>query len=196
MEGDTKWAVFSLIRQMSYYPLNIEECMRSDHKEEINFLDKIPIKHLSLFCHQLSILIRSGIPISQALNLLYEQIDHTGLKKLVWKLHEDIQKGYTLSQSMIKHKKQLPEILINMVQAGEFSGTLDSSLEQMSKYFSKEHKIKRKVAESLAYPILVCIITIFVLLFFISNILPMYASVFAQNDVALYLYLQHSSLHL
>ena len=108
--------------------------------------------------------IKSWCPLIHCLGLLGEQTDNPILKSITLKVREDVQKGSSLSQAMERHGKKFPSMLINMVAAGEASGSLDHSLEVMSIHFEKEHITKQKVKSALRYPVIVSVVAIFVVI--------------------------------
>lgn len=113
---------------------------------------KPSLKTISLFCKQFSICIKSGIPICDILNLLYEQMLHKSIKKSLISIRENVQKGNSLFESMKKTTKVYPEFMINMIYLGEESGKLDIILEELSNYYEKEHKLLKKFTNSMIYP--------------------------------------------
>ena len=82
---------------------------------------------------------------------------------------------------MERHGKKFPSMLINMVAAGEASGSLDHSLEVMSIHFEKEHITKQKVKSALRYPVIVSVVAIFVVIFLIVKVIPVFEGMFASS---------------
>ena len=97
----------------------------------IGFSSKPNMKNISLFCKQFSICIKSGIPICDTLNLLYEQIIHKSIRSSLISIRENVQKGNTLHKSMKMTVNVYPEFMINMIYLGEESGKLDVILEEL-----------------------------------------------------------------
>jgi type IV pilus assembly protein PilC len=134
------------------------------------------LKTISMFCKQFSICIKSGIPICDILNLLYEQILHKSIKNSLITIRENVQKGNSLHSSMQKTFNVYPEFMINMIYLGEESGKLDEILEELSRYYEKEHKLIKKFTNSMIYPCTVFITIMIVSLFLFIKVIPVFIS--------------------
>jgi len=132
------------------------------------------LKTISIFCKQFSICIKSGIPIYEILDLLYEQMLHKSIKKSLLGIRENVRKGNSLHESMKKIINVFPEFMINMIYLGEESGKLDVILEELSKYYEKEYKLLRKFNNSMIYPLTVFVTLIIVSLFLLINVIPVF----------------------
>jgi type IV pilus assembly protein PilC len=134
------------------------------------------LKTISIFCKQFSICIKSGIPICDILNLLYEQMPHKSIKNSLLSIRENVQKGNSLHSSMRRTINVYPEFMINMIYLGEESGKLDTILEELSKYYEKEHKLIKKFTNSMIYPCTVFITIMIVSLFLFIKVIPVFIS--------------------
>ena len=132
------------------------------------------LKTISMFCKQFSICMRSGIPICDTLNLLYQQMPHKAIKKSLISIKENVQKGNSLYASMKNSKNIYPEFMINMIYLGEESGMLDTILEELSLYYEKEHKLLKKFTNSMIYPCTVFITLTIVSLFLLIKVIPVF----------------------
>lgn len=144
----------------------------------IKKINKIPsrpnLKTISIFCKQFSICIKSGIPIYDILDLLYEQTLHKSIKKSLISIRENVQKGNSLFASMKKTTNVYPDFMINMIYLGEESGKLDIILEELSKYYEKEHKLLKKFTNSMIYPCTVFVTLMIVALFLLIKVIPIF----------------------
>jgi len=143
-------------------------------KKIIKFSSRPNLKIISMFCRQFSICIKSGIPICDVLDLLYEQMLHKSIKTSLVSIRENVQKGNSLFESMKKIRNTYPVFMINMIYLGEESGKLDVILEHLSKYYEKEHKLLKKFTNSMIYPCTVFITLLVVSLFLIIKIIPIF----------------------
>ena len=132
------------------------------------------LKTISIFCKQFSICIKSGIPICDILNLLYEQMLHKSIKKSLISIRENVQKGNSLHASMKKTTNVYPQFMINMIYLGEESGKLDIILEELSQYYEKEHKLLKKFTNAMIYPCTVFLTLMVVSLFLIIKVIPVF----------------------
>lgn len=132
------------------------------------------LKTISIFCKQFSICIKSGIPICDILNLLYEQMVHKSIKNSLINIKENVEKGNSLHLSMKRTINVYPEFMINMIYLGEESGKLDTILEELSRYYEKEHKLIKKFTNSMIYPCTVFITIMIVSLFLFIKVIPVF----------------------
>ncbi|MBZ2173728.1 type II secretion system F family protein [Schnuerera sp. xch1] len=183
-EAQSESDVLIMLKNNNYYPMSVEENNKIDIKKDL-FSKKVTKKDISVFCRQFYTMLNAGINIINCLDILEKQIEHKTLKKAIFAIYEDVQKGMTLSQGMKKHKSMFPSLLINMVEAGEVSGNLDVLMERMAVHFEKENKIKNKVNNALVYPVVLSIIAIAVVVFLIIVVMPTFIGMFETNGSVL-----------
>lgn len=184
-EAPTKQNVVDMIRQKSFYLLEIKELQDRKDIKEMDLFAKVSVKDLTIFCRQFSAILKAGVPLIQALQMLGEQTENPVLQNIIRKVSEDIQKGSTLSVAMSAHSKHFPPILIHMVHAGEISGTLENSLEVMSVHFDKAYKLKRKVKGAMIYPALVLSVSVVVVIFLMVFVVPTFIGLFENSGTEL-----------
>lgn len=184
-EAQNEQAVIEQLRKKSFYPLKMEEITERKDVKELGAFSKVKAKDLSIYCRQFSSILKAGMPLIKCLNMLAEQTDNIVLKNITKNVSEEVQKGSGLSQAMSLHIKKLPPILINMVAAGEESGTLDHSLEVMSEHFEKEHKTQSKVKNAMRYPIIVLIVAVIVVIIMLVVVVPTFKGIFASAGAEL-----------
>lgn len=162
-----------LIKEKSLYLIDYKEV-----KVKENVGAKLKTKHLVVFARQLATMISSGIPIIQALDMLQEKAMNKRSKEVFREIFEDVQKGNSLSDAMVLQRGVFPELLVNMVQAGELGGTLDKSLERMSVHFEKEAKLSNKIKSASIYPAILGVVSVFVVLMLVTFVLPTITGMF------------------
>lgn len=162
-----------IVRDKGLYLIDYKEV-----KVKENIGSKLKVKHLVVFTRQLATMISSGIPIIQALDMLQDKAMNKRSKEVFREIFEDVQKGNSLSDSMMLQKGVFPELLINMVQAGELGGTLDKSLERMSLHFEKEAKLSNKIKSASIYPAILGVVSLFVVLMLVTFVLPTITAMF------------------
>lgn len=143
-------------------------------KKITEIYNKPNLKTIAIFCKQFSLCIKSGIPICDILNLLYQQMLHKSIKSSLINIRENVQKGNSLYTSMKKTINVYPQFMINMIYLGEESGKLDVILEELSQYYEKEHKIIKKFVNSMIYPCAVFITLMMVSLFLFIKVIPVF----------------------
>lgn len=125
-----------------------------------------------LFSRQLSILLSSGIPLVQGLDIIAAQVDKAGMKRVLQALKEKISGGAFLWQSMANYKDIFPDIFVNMVKAGESSGSLDVILKRLIKYLDDGEKLKKLVKGAMVYPIVVTLVGFLVMAVMLIYVIP------------------------
>jgi type IV pilus assembly protein PilC len=129
-------------------------------------------------------LLKAGISISGALDILREQLDDKTLIPLCDLLYQDVLKGISLSDAM-RNTEKLPDLLVNTIAAGENGGFLDEVMERMAIYYEKETKLSSKVKSSLIYPCMVLIVTAVVVYVLLTKVVPQFATMFDTMNVEL-----------
>lgn len=184
-EAPNQSTVIDMLRQKNYYQLEINEIVERKDMKEIELFAKVRPKDLSVYCRQFSSILRAGMPLIKCLSMLADQTDNKILAGITKDIREQVQKGSGLSQAMSLHSDKLPSILINMVAAGEASGTLDKSLEVMAVHFEKDSKTRQKVKSALRYPIIVCIVAVIVVIILLVVVVPTFVGIFETSGAAL-----------
>jgi type IV pilus assembly protein PilC len=140
--------------------------------------NKIKTKELIIFTRQLSAMIDAGVSILKSITIIQNSTKDLKVKKLYGNLTQEIQKGNSLSVAMRKQGGSFPDILINMVVAGEIGGTIERSLLLMSTHFEKEQKLKNKIKGASTYPIILAVIATAVVILLMTFILPTLTKMF------------------
>lgn len=135
-------------------------------------------RDLSVFCRQFVAMTKAGVSILEALKMLCEQTENKQLKKAVEGVRVSVEKGETLAHSMGEYPKVFPPLLINMVAAGEASGSLDVALDRMAVQFEKAAKTRALVKKAMVYPMVVCIVAIIVVIVMLVVVIPNYTKMF------------------
>lgn len=173
MEANDEAAVMSNLRQQNFYPVRISEA-KGGLNTDIGDIKKVSIKDISIFCRQFSTVITSGISILKGIEIVKEQTENKKLVTVLNDVFEDVQKGKSLSAAMKRHDA-FPPMLINMIEVGEASGSLDTIMNRMAAYYDKEYKLNMKIKQALTYPIVVCIVAILVVTFLVAKVIPTFA---------------------
>lgn len=141
MEAPDEDRVFYTLRSEGYFPVTIRELGVFNVNFNIQLGSPIKPRDLSVFCRQFYSILKAGVPIVAALEMLVEQTEHKALRKATKNTLFMVAKGEKLADSMRNQGKIFPPILINMIEAGEISGSLETSLERMSIHFEKEARL-------------------------------------------------------
>ena len=112
----------------------------------------VNLDDLVVFSRQMATLVGAGIPLIQALDILADQVEREKFKHILRDMHQQVQGGKSFSDSMEKHHKVFSALFINMVRAGESSGSLEEILDRVATYFEKTAVLTKKVKSAMMYP--------------------------------------------
>ncbi len=145
----------------------------------------VKARDLGVFCRQLSSIIKAGVTIVQALGMLAEQTENKALAKAIRDTQTAVEMGETLGDAMRHTKSVYPTILINMVDAGEASGSLDIAFERMATHFEKHARLTGMVKKAMIYPIVLISVAIVVMIVMSVVVVPKFTSMFADMGAQL-----------
>ena len=143
----------------------------------------LSLKLVGNFCSQLGAILKAGLPLASALDMLYGKTETGPLKKSIGKIYEMVQKGNSLSDALAEQGKAYPTLMLNMVKAGEMSGDLDVTLNKLADHFAKEQRTKNAVKAALRYPKMLAIITLGVVILMVAVVLPKMTSTMDPNNL-------------
>jgi type IV pilus assembly protein PilC len=135
-------------------------------------------KEIAIFTRQFSVMIDSGLPLVQCLEILGSQQDNRTFQKILFQVRQDVESGASLADSMRKHPKSFDDLYCNMVAAGEAGGILDTILQRMSTYIEKIVKLRSAVRSAMIYPIAVILIAVGVVWIILWKVIPTFATLF------------------
>ena len=153
--------------------------------KQIVLFSKIKSIDIANFTKHMSVMIKSGITISESLDTLIHQTKSSKMGEVITKIAADVDNGASLALAMGKHPKVFDKFYVSIIEIGEESGTLSSNLEYLSKKLRKDDKLHKKVKQALFYPIMVISAALIVGLGVGIFILPKMAEIFSSMDVEL-----------
>lgn len=140
---------------------------------------------LVFFFKQLSFMLRAGLPILQALQLSQTQVSSGRLKLVIGEMLLDIENGHQLSKAMEKHTDVFPTIAVNLMAAGESTGSLDSVANRLATHLEKKAALRAQTINAMIYPAVVLIVAIGVVIFLVVSIIPKFAKFLLGQGKAL-----------
>ncbi len=135
---------------------------------------------ISRFTRQFAVMIEAGLPLVQCLDILAEQTPNKIFSKAIAKIRDSVSSGSTLASAMGKHKKIFNELYVNMVEAGEMGGALETILKRLADYREKADKLVRKVKGAMIYPIIISVVAIGMTWAMLTFIVPVFAGMFSE----------------
>lgn len=122
------------------------------------FLRRPSTSDVAIMTRQLATLVRAGVPLVDSVAALTDQVEKPVLVRVLTELRENLNEGTSFAKSLGRHPQVFPPLYVNMVAAGEASGTLEAVLERLADFMEGQARLKGKVSAALAYPILMVVI--------------------------------------
>ena len=139
---------------------------------------KVKAEDIALFARQLATMLTAGIPMVQAFEIIGVGHDKPAMQKLVLSIKEDIETGNSLHQSLAKHPLHFDDLFVNLVEAGEHAGALESVLDKVATYKEKTEALKKKIKKALFYPAAVLVVAVVVTVILLIFVIPQFESLF------------------
>lgn len=140
---------------------------------------------LIMFSRELATLLSSGVTLIKSLDILCQQIESQTLLRTVEQIKKDLEGGYTFQNALKKHDKIFSEFWIHLVETGEASGHLPSSLDQLAGYLEESATLRKKIVSAMVYPAILLCVAVAAIAVFLLKIIPIFSEIFKGFDVAL-----------
>jgi type IV pilus assembly protein PilC len=157
----------------------VDKISRKPSQINIRFGSGIKKVHISRFTRQFATMIGAGLPMVQCLDILSKQMDSQEFRRIITEIKDSVSSGSTLSEAMKKHKKAFDDLYVNMVEAGEMGGALDTILVRLAGYREKADSLARKIRGAMVYPAVVSVVAIGATVAMLTFIVPVFAKMFA-----------------
>jgi type IV pilus assembly protein PilC len=183
MQAASKSELQNLLRRQQITPTKM-----SEKGKEFNlptFGGGVNAKELAIFTRQFSVMIDAGLPLVQCLEILAGQQENQTFQKVLVGTRGSVEGGATLSAAMRQYPKVFDALYVNMVEAGETGGILDTILQRLSTYIEKNVKLQRAVKSALVYPVGVLTVAAGVITLLLWKVVPIFATLFAGLGVDL-----------
>jgi len=139
---------------------------------------KITTEDIAVFSRQLATMLSSGVPLVQAFEIIAQGHENPSLRELVQSIKTDVEGGTSLHEALSKHPYYFDELFVNLVNAGEQAGVLDTLLDKIATYKEKTESIKKKIKKALFYPTAVLVVAFIVTAILLIFVVPQFASLF------------------
>jgi type IV pilus assembly protein PilC len=180
IEADNLEKAKKTLKGEGYIILKIEEAslLTKDINFSFGMKKKVSSRDLGVFCRQFVSILRAGVSIINALEMLGDQTESKVLKPAIKNIKTSVEQGDTLNKAFAKEEGVFPQLLINMIEAGEASGSLETALERMSIHFEKDAKIKGMVKKAMMYPMVLMVVALGVVVLMLVVVIPQFESMF------------------
>lgn len=156
-----------------------------DITKYVPFLNHVSTKEKLIFIRNLSVMIKSGITLSQVLNTLSRQTENKAFKKILTDIAINVDKGNQFSEELKKYPGVFDELSVNMVKAGEVSGKLDENLNQIYIQIKKQHTLLTKIRNALIYPSVVLVAMVIIVVLMMIVVVPKITQIFEEANATL-----------
>jgi type IV pilus assembly protein PilC len=139
---------------------------------------KVNASDIAVFARQLATMLAAGIPMVQAFEIVGNGNDKPAMQRLVLDIKSDVEGGTSLHESLAKHPLYFDDLFVNLVQAGEQAGALETLLDKVATYKEKTEALKKKVKKALFYPAAVLVVAIVVTMILMIFVIPQFEELF------------------
>ncbi|MDD4775912.1 MAG: type II secretion system F family protein [Syntrophomonas sp.] len=186
LEADHKKTVILGLLEQGYAIVDLLELDPDlTERRQLHLPTKVDGGSLALFTRQLAVMLAAGLPILHCLQTLQPQTGNPKLRKILARLVTEVRAGSGLAEAFSNHPQDISPVYVNIIQAGEASGTLDTVLLQLSSHLQKEEASKRKLKAAAAYPIFTSLLALMIMILLVALVLPRFAEIFITSGVSL-----------
>jgi len=187
LEADSARQVRQQLRDKGWVPLEVNEASDANSQGMGRFAGsgKINGAEQALITRQLATLLKSGLPVEQALSAVSKQAANDRIERIMLAVRAKVREGYSLARSFESFPRAFPEMYRATVAAGEQSGHLEQVLEQLADYLETRHDTGRSVAQAMIYPAFIMVFASIVIMLMMTFVVPKLVAVFEGRDQAL-----------
>src|SRR5947207_11404098 len=160
------------LRRQGVAPSRIRKQRQSQSGGRVNAGD------IAIFARQLSTMLAAGIPLVQAFEIVGNGNDKAAMQRLILDVKADVEGGTSLHESLAKHPLHFDDLFVNLVEAGEQAGALETLLDKIATYKEKTEALKKKVKKALFYPAAVLIVAVIVTCILLIFVIPQFETIF------------------
>jgi general secretion pathway protein F len=189
LDAESVRAARQRLRKLGIFPTSVQEGSdKSENKKDLlrKFKsERVKPKDNAVATRQLATLVGAGLPLVSALSALIEQTEAPVLRKIFLDVKEQVQEGSSLSRALGRHPKSFPNLYVNMVNAGEESGTLDSVLLNLADHLEASVALRTKIRSALTYPIIMLAFCTLVIIGLFIFVIPNVVEIFLKQGAEL-----------
>ncbi len=184
LDGDSARQIRQLLRDQALLPVSVTEISDAPARESFSFSlrNSIGTSDLALLTRQLSTLVRSGIPLEEALLAVSQQSEKPRVRSVIAGVRSRVMEGRTLAEGLAAFPTVFPEIYRATVSAGEQSGHLDAVLERMADYTENRQVLQQKIRNAMIYPVLLTVVCLGIVGLLLGYVVPEVVRVFEAGE--------------
>lgn len=175
LEGDTARQVRQLLRERNLLPVSVTEVSQREASRDstrISFTRGLSAGDLALLTRQLATLVRSGLPLDEALTAVSEQSEKPRTRSILLGVRSKVMQGHSLADGLSDFPRDFPEIFRATVAAGEQSGHLDTVLERLADYTESREQLRSRTLNAMLYPILLFVVCAGIVTLLLAFVVP------------------------
>jgi len=173
------------LERLGLDPISVSEKKESILDLEVTFFEKVKPTDIYNFTRQLSVMLKAGVPVVDALDSVHSEQTNPLLNRTLDAVIDDVSGGISLSRAMEKHPKVFNSMFVNIVRAGERAGVLDQVMLQLADFIAHDLKLRMGITQAIRYPSIVVGITMMVGVFAVTYILPRFSTLFSSTRITL-----------
>lgn len=182
IEADNPRAARAAVRAQGLTPLSIEMVQQHGAQEGSRFTRRVfGATALAVWTRQLAGLVGSGLPIERALTALADESEDHRQRELISQLKAEVNAGAAFARALATAPREFDEVYRGVVAAGEQSGALGQVLEKLADDLEERQDLKAKLVGAMAYPAIVSLISVFIVIFLVTYVVPQIATVFTSS---------------
>jgi type IV pilus assembly protein PilC len=185
MEAASEAAVMAQLRAQMITPVGVKAKPKDILQGISLFKPKPKIRDLVIFTRQFATMIDAGLPLVQCLDIQSEQQPNAAFKDVIRAVKSDVEQGSTFADALRKHPGVFSDLYVNLVQAGEVGGILDTILTRLAQYMEKADALRRKVKSAMVYPATIVVVSIGVITLLLVKVIPVFKKMFEEMGGAL-----------
>ena len=186
IDADSVRAARQKLRARAIFPTDIRESIAAAQQKTTDLRkylqsDRVSTKDLAVFTRQIGTLVGAGLPLVAALNALSDQTDSPTLRRITVQVREAVEEGSSLAKAFGAFPKAFPRLYVNMVAAGEASGTLDKVLNNLADYLEGQLLLRSKIRSALFYPVMMLVVCALVIIALFVYVVPRIVDIFIKK---------------
>lgn len=190
IEGDTPKHVRQLLRDQGLLPVEVQEVVEQKDAGPrapltLRFQRGLGAADLALVTRQLATLVKSGLPLEEALLAVSQQTDKPRVRSIVLGVRSRVMEGHTLADGLADFPGSFPEIYRATVAASEQSGHLDAVLERLADYTDNRQQLRSRTLSAMLYPVLLFVVCVAIVFFLLVSVVPKVVEVFRTSEAQL-----------
>jgi len=186
--GTNSALIKAKLRKQGINPISVKKKTKSLFTQS---KPKIKPMDIAIFTRQLATMIKAGIPLVQAFEIVGEGLENASMREVVLKVRDDVAAGNNFADSIRKFPRLFDDLFCNLVEAGEQAGALESMLESLATYKEKSEALKSKIKKAMNYPLTVVAVAIIVTGILLIRVVPQFAETFSSFGAELPMFTQY-----